>query len=196
MTEHTATEQPTVLIVEDERGLADLYAHILEMKYSVITAYNGTEGLEAMSDEVDVVLLDRRMPGPSGEEVLETIREQGYECRVAMVTAVGPDLDVLEMEFDEYLMKPVEQEELYAVVDRLLELRTYDDLMVEYHRLTWKRFTLESEKPGYDFSEYDEFVELMERIDELEEELAERDSFTDRTDVRDHLDIGTNQSND
>jgi CheY-like chemotaxis protein len=65
--------EPVVLIVEDEQAVADLYARFLEPTYGVHTAYNGTDTLEKMSDEVDIVLLDRRMPGLSGEEVLEAI---------------------------------------------------------------------------------------------------------------------------
>lgn len=66
----TDTGSATVLIVEDEQPLADLYAKFLESTYTVRTAYDGTEALDSMSHEVDVVLLDRRMSGLSGEEVL------------------------------------------------------------------------------------------------------------------------------
>jgi len=59
-----------------------------------------------IDETVDVVLLDRMMPGMSGQEVLAAIRERGLDCRVAMVTAVDADFDVIEMGFDEYLGKP------------------------------------------------------------------------------------------
>lgn len=182
-------DSATILIVEDERGLADLYAEFLGEKYSVITAYDGTEGLEAMDDDIDVVLLDRRMPGLSGEEVLDAIREQEYTCRVAMVTAVNPDIDIIAMGFDDYLTKPIDREELFETVGRLLELNSYDDLMEEYYQLVSKKAVLETEMAEYDLSEHDEFVQLMERIGELEAELHEQDAISSETDIRSFLGV-------
>ncbi len=83
---------PLVLVVEDEPDLADLYATWLRGEYRVRVAYGGREALEKLDDEVEVVLLDRRMPDLSGDEALKEIRERGFDCRVAMVTAVEPDL--------------------------------------------------------------------------------------------------------
>lgn len=54
--------QATVLVVDDEKDLADVYAEHLKERYTVRTEYSGNEALEAMSPDVDVVLLDRRMP--------------------------------------------------------------------------------------------------------------------------------------
>ena len=87
----TDDELPLVLVVEDEPDLADLYATWLKIDYSVRTAYGGEEAVEQLDDEIDVVLLDRRMPGLSGDEVLTKIRERGIDCYVSMVTAVEPD---------------------------------------------------------------------------------------------------------
>lgn len=53
--------RPTVLIVEDEQALADLYADRLGEAYVVETAYDGREALEQLDEGIDVVLLDRRM---------------------------------------------------------------------------------------------------------------------------------------
>ncbi|TKX52052.1 response regulator, partial [Halorubrum sp. SS7] len=60
---------PLVLVVEDEPDLADLYAAWLGDEYRVRTAYGGREALDQLDetdDEVDAILLDRRMPGLSG----------------------------------------------------------------------------------------------------------------------------------
>ena len=53
---------PTVLVVDDERDLADLYAAWLEMEYEVVTAYGGEEAIDTMDRSVDVALVDRLMP--------------------------------------------------------------------------------------------------------------------------------------
>ena len=113
-------KRTTVLIVEDERDLADLYAEWLKSAgYRTHTAYRGATALEAADEAVDVALLDRRLPEMQGEEVLDRIRERGLGCAVAMVTAVEPEADIVEMGFDEYAVKPVGESELTALVDEL-----------------------------------------------------------------------------
>ena len=115
-----SAERPNVLIVDDERELADLYGEWLEMAgCSVRTAYDGQAALKYLDSEVDVVLLDRRLPETRGKQVLERIRGSERDCSVAMVTAVEPEVDIVEMGFDEYIVKPVEQTELTNLVDKL-----------------------------------------------------------------------------
>jgi DNA-binding response OmpR family regulator len=164
----SASHSPEVLIVDDERQLADLYAGWLADAYPVRVAYDGDEALQALDDDVEVVLLDRRMPGLSGDEVLEAVTDQGYGCRVAMVTAVEPDFDIIEMGFDDYLVKPVTYADLKGTVDRLLTRNTYDEQVDEYARLLSKKATLETEKSRQQLAESDRFAELEARIDRLE----------------------------
>jgi CheY-like chemotaxis protein len=64
----------TVLIVDDESEVADVYALRLREEYETRTAYGGEEALDTIDSDMDVVLLDRRMPDLSGDEVLERIR--------------------------------------------------------------------------------------------------------------------------
>ena len=156
-----------VLIVDDERHLADLHARWLGDVYPVRTAYHGDEAIEALDHSVEVVLLDRRMPGLSGDEVLEVVRERGYSCRVAMVTAVEPDFDILHMGFDDYLVKPVSFEELQATIDRLLTRNSYDEQVDEYARLLSKKAALETEKTRHQLEESRAFAELESRIEHL-----------------------------
>ena len=59
-----------VLVVDDESGLADLYAVWLGDDHEVETAYSGQGALEEVTDDTDIVFLDRRMPQMSGDEVL------------------------------------------------------------------------------------------------------------------------------
>ena len=102
------SDTATVLVVDDEEEVADVYALRLRNEYDTRVAYGGEDALETIDVDVDVVLLDRRMPDIPGDEVLEQIREKGYDCRIIMLTAVDPGLDIVEMPFDEYLCKPVE----------------------------------------------------------------------------------------
>ncbi len=111
----------TVLLVDDEPNLVRLYAEWVKGSYDVRTATSGAEALELI-DDVEAALLDRRMPGMSGDELLDEIRDRGYDCPIAMVTAVDPDRDVVELPFDKYVTKPVEKADLLDALDGLLEI--------------------------------------------------------------------------
>jgi two-component system response regulator AdeR len=171
--ESMSEPDPVVLIVEDEPDVAETYRLWLEDSYTVKVAKNGDEGLEKLDDSVDVVLLDRMMPGLSGGEVLERIRDDELECRVAMVTAVEPDFDILEMGFDAYLSKPVKSDQLGETVENLLERSEYDTLLQEYYSLVEKQATLEATKTKPELEDSAEYRRLRARIDELREELSE-----------------------
>ena len=168
-----SSDPPLVLVVEDERDLADLYATWLRDEYRVRVAYGGREAIEKLDDAVDVALLDRRMPDLSGDETLAAIREEGIECRVAMVTAVEPDFDIVAMGFDDYVVKPVSREGLAETVESLLLRSTYDDGMQELFALASKKALLESEKDPATLESNREYQELSERVSELRADLDE-----------------------
>lgn len=168
----------TVLIVEDEQHLADLYTDYLDDRFDVRTAYSGEEGVERLSEDIEVVLLDRRMPVVSGSEVLAEIDERGLPCRVAMVTAVNPDFDIIEMGVDGYLVKPVTREELSEVVERLQKIAAYSEQLQELTTRKLKRNVLQVEKAETELAASDRFqrlqseiAEIAERVDELSEDL-------------------------
>ena len=171
--EMSDADQPVVLIVEDEPDVAETYRLWLEGDFEVRMAHSGDEGLEELDDGVDVVLLDRMMPGLSGDEVLERIRERELDCRVAMVTAVEPDFDILEMGFDAYLCKPIKSDRLRDTVDNLLERSSYDDLLQEYYALVEKPATLEGAKTSAELAENDEYRAIQDRISDLQADLSE-----------------------
>jgi DNA-binding response OmpR family regulator len=161
----------TVLVVEDEAPLVEIYARWLSEEYEVRTAQNGEVALEAVDETVDVVLLDRLMPGMSGDEVLGAIEEMGLTPRVAMVTAVEPDFDIIRMGFDDYLTKPIDREELMGTVERLLSRNSYADLEREYYALVEKQAALRSAKSAEELERSDEYDELRTRVETLSQEL-------------------------
>jgi DNA-binding response OmpR family regulator len=179
--------QPLVLVVEDEPDLADLYAAWLGDDYRVRTAYGGHEALDVLDDvdgTVDAILLDRRMPGLSGDEVLAAVRERGVDCRVAMVTAVEPDFDILEMGFDDYLVKPVASDTLRETVEGLLQRGEYDTGVQDLFALTSKKAMLEAEKSASELADNEEYQALAEEIETLRadvddslEAVTETDDF-------------------
>jgi two-component system response regulator AdeR len=173
-----------VLVVDDERRLADLFGTWLRGDREVAVTYDGEAALEALDDDVGVVLLDRRMPGLSGDEVLEEIRARESDVRVVMVTAVDPDFDIIEMGFDDYVVKPVSKDDLLDVVERMESRSAYDRTVQRYYSLASKKALLESEKPASeleDSGEYQdlvgEFEELREEADAAVDELSTKDDF-------------------
>jgi DNA-binding response OmpR family regulator len=168
-----SSEPPLVLVVEDERDLADLYATWLRSEYRVRVAYGGREAIEKLDGEVDAALLDRRMPDLSGDETLKAIREEGIQCRVAMVTAVEPDFDIVEMGFDDYLVKPVSRSTLTETVENLLLRSTYDEGIQELFALASKKALLESEKDLATLESNEEYQELSEQVADLRADLNE-----------------------
>jgi DNA-binding response OmpR family regulator len=166
----TDSAQPTVLVVEDEQALVELYVRWLE-DYEVRTAGGGEEALEEFDEDVDVVLLDRLMPGMSGDEVLREVRSRSGDCKVAMVTAVEPDFDVVTMGFDDYLTKPVERETLRELIGRLTARTEYADLEQELYALVSKQAALQSAKSREELDESEEYADLQAEIDEKRAEL-------------------------
>lgn len=159
-----------VLIVEDERGLADLYAEWLAGEYTIRTAYTGKQAIEELGNTVDIVLLDRSLPDLSGDEILARIREQDFDCRVIMVTAVDPDLDILDLEFDDYLTKPVSGDDLRTTIERIERLATYDDLLEELYRCIATCSVLHEEN-DISITDHESYSDLLDRIATLQEQV-------------------------
>lgn len=156
-----------VLIVEDNRDLADLYAQWASESHTVRTAYDGADALEQLDTSVDIVLLDRRMPGLSGDEVLGTIRERGFDCQVALVTSVELDFDSLSLGFDDYLQKPVTKQSLDVLIESLHIRTDYSEKVREHFALVSKRVALQTEKGANELATRPEVDELDDRIAEL-----------------------------
>lgn len=163
--------RPTVLVVEDETELVKTFGRWLGSEYEVITATSADAALNAINETVDVVLLDRRLPDRPGGEVLQKIREEGYDCRVAMITAVDPDVDILDMEFDDYIVKPVPQDELLAIVSRLLSLAKYNDRVKQSFRLASKLAVLEAEKSSQALQQNPDYQAKREKLEDLNEDI-------------------------
>ena len=139
--------RPRVLMVDDQKEVADAYALRLEGVADVTVAYGGREALSAVDETTpDVTLLDRHMPTLSGDEVLRRLRDREFRTRVVMVTAIDPDLGVVEMPFDDYLSKPVDKADLQAVVDQQCRVLAYE-LLGEYFSAASKRTVLRAELP-------------------------------------------------
>ncbi|MFI2713130.1 response regulator transcription factor [Micromonospora sp. NPDC018662] len=113
-----------VLVVEDERNLADAIARGLRKRgMAVDVAYDGDAGHEAaFVTRYDVVILDRDLPGVHGDRICADLAASGTLTRVLMLTASGTVADRVEglqLGADDYLAKPFAFDELVARVQAL-----------------------------------------------------------------------------
>jgi CheY-like chemotaxis protein len=109
------TAEPTVLFVDDEPELLDVYEVFCGPEYTTVTAAGSEEALAAFGPEVDLLFIDRRMPGMSGEAVVQTLRDEGYQTPVVFMSAVDPDAEP-SVDYERYLTKPVDKAQIQAVI--------------------------------------------------------------------------------
>lgn len=180
------------LVVDDEQEVADAYALRLRGYCEVETAYGGDEALSIIDESpVDIVLLDRHMPGMSGDDVLAELDEQGFYGRVVMVTAVDPGVEVLEMPFDDYLCKPVDREDVRAVIDQQRQILAYETLG-EFFSVEAKRAVLEAEMSAEKRREHEGYAAIAEQAEHLERRtrrLLTDDGILDRFDQIEREDV-------
>jgi two-component system response regulator MprA len=115
----------SILVIDDDEKITSMLRRGLAFEgYTVRTARNGKEGLEALwQEEPNLVVLDIMMPGMDGWEVCRRLRESGSMVPVLMVTAkdeIGDRVRGLDAGADDYLVKPFALEELFARVRALL----------------------------------------------------------------------------
>lgn len=110
-----------ILIVDDERSIVDILKYNLEKDGTrCICAYDGLDGLSlARSEDPDVILLDVMLPGMDGFEVCRTLRAEGNNVPIIMITAREEETDKvfgLDLGADDYITKPFSMRELLARV--------------------------------------------------------------------------------
>lgn len=165
----------TVLVVDDEPHIAAGHAARLRDEYDVHTATGGVDGLEVAREvDPDVVLLDRRMPDLDGDEVLDRLQSLPDPPRVAMLTGVEPETDVVSMPFDDYLVKPVGKRALRETVAALFERSTYDERLQEFFSLASRLAVLETETDPVDLRTDPHYWRLQDRKRRLRRSLDEQ----------------------
>jgi two-component system, OmpR family, phosphate regulon response regulator PhoB len=121
--------EPTILICDDEPSIRELMRISLEGDYAFAEAANVTEAMQLVDrSRPDLVLLDMMMPGGSGLDVLERVRNDAElsETRVVVISAFAAESDRLaayEAGADGFLSKPFDPDELASLVQQLLGAR-------------------------------------------------------------------------
>ncbi|MBU0702974.1 MAG: GAF domain-containing protein, partial [Chloroflexi bacterium] len=114
-----------ILIVEDEHDIAHLMETIMRDKgYQTLVAYDGVEGLNlALREHPDLILLDLRLPGKDGMDVLSDLHEREIDIPVVVVTAWGTEelvVEALRLGVRDFITKPFTMQELTGAVKRAL----------------------------------------------------------------------------
>jgi len=137
-----------ILVVEDEKQIAKILKIELDYEgYEVMVAYDGKSGLQAaLSDKLDLILLDVMLPEINGIEVLRRIRKENNLIPVILLTARNMTIDKvagLDQGANDYITKPFEIEELLARIRSCLRQSSIaikashtDDSLLEIRDLT------------------------------------------------------------
>ena len=122
--ERSAVASRRVLVVDDNRDAADMFATFLRlMGHDVRTAYDGVEGVEAAERfRPDAILLDIGMPRLNGEEVCRQIRSTPWGRDVVLIAVTGWDQNedrqrIVQAGFDAHLVKPVDPHAVITLLD-------------------------------------------------------------------------------
>ncbi|MEM6318223.1 MAG: response regulator transcription factor [Bacteroidota bacterium] len=152
------TATPKLLLVEDDSTLGYILKEYLEMKnFRVTWAKNGLEGLQKFREEhVDLCIVDVMMPEMDGFTMVERIRQQGSDIPLLFLTAKSLKVDVLKgfsLGADDYIVKPVEEEELVARINAILRRTEHPNQQVEIFTIGDYEFDSKNQKLTYEGEE-------------------------------------------
>jgi DNA-binding response OmpR family regulator len=142
-----------ILLIEDQEKLADNVRQFLELEHYVVTvAHDGKEGFEkAMTQEVDLLILDINLPGMDGYVICSLLRQNKKNMPILMLTARTKQQEVvhgLNIGADDYLTKPFDLEELLARVRALLRRQGEKQPTLTVGNITLDTNTQEVTKKG------------------------------------------------
>lgn len=163
-------DAPTILLVDDDPQVLSLFQSVLERDYDVVTADSGEAALDVFDEHVDACIIDRRMQGLTGGDVVQQLREEGFDQPIAMVTAVEPDFDVLDLGFDDYVVKPVSPNDLRNLVESLVLRRRYDEVLREYFSLASKVTALRGTKSPNELAAHDNYGNVVDNLNLIKQE--------------------------
>ena len=113
------TDMKTMLIIEDDRDLANLFKIVMEMAgFTVQMIHDGRQGLEALAGQTlpDVVMLDMHLPGVSGEDIYAVMQKRGEDRRVLLCSADVQLVEHYRAQGAKALTKPAPVDDLQKAV--------------------------------------------------------------------------------
>ena len=126
-------EDIKILLVDDEKQFVDTLSERLAMRgFEARVAYDGPEALKAVEQPTDVIVLDLRMPGMDGFEVLRNVKKSNPQVQVIILTGHGGDAEeqtAYRMGAYNFLRKPMDIDELLNSI-RMAYRDTLENAMV------------------------------------------------------------------
>jgi DNA-binding response OmpR family regulator len=193
-----------VLLIEDDKRIHKTLMLLFESEgYSLEVAPDGPSGLEAFrSTRPSVVILDLKLPGMSGRDVLGEIRKEAASQPVIILSAVSEELDkvlLLELGADDYVTKPFSPKELLARVravtrraERTLptECYSFGDIVVDFAKMEVTRDGKPVALTAHEFKTLKFFTENPERVvsrDELLNQVWGYECYPSTRTVDNHI---------
>ena len=132
--------RPHILIVDDEKDFVDALAERLTIReYDVAASYSGQDALEKINEHnYDIVILDVKMPGVSGVDVLKEIKGIKPLTEVIMLTGnatVETAIEGMKLGAFDYLMKPCETDDLTVKIDNAYKKKTEHEEKIREARI-------------------------------------------------------------
>jgi len=166
-----------ILIVEDEEDILELLEYTLQKEgFETIGFLNVDKNLEKIFEEekIDLILMDRNLPGCEGTSFIEDIRSKGYNNPVIYVTAKDRDEDIIEgfeSHADDYITKPFNLKELTARVKAVIKRTSKDVDVLKVRDITYKssnkKFYIEDGEVELTHLEHDLLLEFIKNRDIL-----------------------------
>jgi len=166
----------TILVVEDEQDILDLIEYTLQKDgYDVISCLN-TKNVQNILDEedIDLILMDRNLPGVEGSIFIESMREKGYVNPVIYLSAKDKDEDVLEgftRGGDDYITKPFNLNVLKARIKALIKRTSKNIEQLKVRDILYiaskKQFVINEKEINLTHLEHDLLLEFIKNQDIL-----------------------------
>lgn len=166
-----------ILIVEDEQDILELLEYTLQKEgYETIGFLTIDKNVRNVLDEeqIDLILMDRNLPGIEGTTFINEIKKQGYSNPVIYVTAKDNDEDIIEgfdAYADDYIIKPFNIKELCARVKAVIKRSSKDIDILKVRDIVYtssnKKFYIDDIKMELTHLEHDLLLEFIKNKDIL-----------------------------
>jgi len=173
----------SVLLVEDNERIADMYQKWLSKKFDADVVYSAEEAMNIFNRDYDLVLLDRDLPEKNGDEILPVLRAENEDCVYTMLTATDPSEALSTLKCDDYIRKPVPEEKLLSTAKLLIKRLEYPDELREYLSLGRRVEVLEDKFPESRLEQNEEYDNMVNRLAELHSELQSEIQKLDRREL-------------
>lgn len=153
--------------------IAETYEQALQDEYEVDTATSVEEALDVIDEDHDVVILDRQLSQETDLVIVDELQKQGVDCRIVLVFDEEPTASVLELGCTDYLVTPVDGQELTETVGRVVQIGEYVDRRRELGSKKLTRNVMEVEHSESELADDDTYQELTAEIERLESAVDE-----------------------